>query len=287
VLSLLKRYREPLVVIALLFYPGISYLTSGHRGREPNFIDRTVLAIASPVQRAMTWVCDGIGAGFTGYVGLRGVHEENEVLKKENADLRSQLNDMREASAENGRLKKLLDYSQNTVETDVAARVIGINPVRDLLSVRLNRGQDDGVRARMPVVTADGVAGQVQQAVDGWSDAVLITDPSSKIAALVQRSRVRATAVGAGGGKPLALKNVLRIDDVQEGDVVVTAGTDGIFPKGLVLGKVQGVEKSSSGMFLKAELVPAVDLTKLEEVLILPVLSVSYFAPPSAAKENR
>jgi rod shape-determining protein MreC len=287
VLSLLKRYREPLVVIALLLYPGVSYLTSGHRGREPNFVDRTVLAIASPLQRAMTWVCDGVGSGFSGYIGLRGVHAENEALKKENAQLRSDVNSMREAVAENVRLKKLFEYAQGTVETDIAARVIGINPVRDSLSVRLSRGKDDGVRVRMPVVTADGVVGQVQQAVDGWSDAVLITDPSSKIAALVQRSRVRATVVGAGGSKPLALKNALRIDDVQDGDIVVTAGTDGIFPKGLVLGTVQGVEKQSSGMFLKAELVPAVDLTKLEEVLVLPVLSLSYIAPSTVAKENR
>jgi rod shape-determining protein MreC len=277
--SLLKRHRELIIVAALLLYPGITYLTSGHRGREPNFIDRVVLAISSPIQRGLSWVFDGVGGGVSGYIALRGVYEENAKLRQENSQLRNDANALRETVAENERLRKLLGYAETSAEPDIAAAIVGINPVRDVISVRIDKGEENGVRARMPVVTKEGVVGQIQRAVDGWADVVLITDPTSKIGALVQRSRVRATVVGAGGGKPLSLQNVLRTDDVQDGDIIITSGTDGVFPKGLVLGRAAGVKRQSTGMFLQAEVAPEVELTRIEEVLVLPVLNRALLSP--------
>jgi rod shape-determining protein MreC len=86
----------------------------------------------------------------------------------------------------------------------------------------------------------------------------------------VQRTRVRGTAIGAGGGQTLTLDNVLYADDVVDGDVVITSGTDGLFPKGLVIGQVEKVTREANAMFLKARIVPAVDLRRVEEVLLLP-----------------
>jgi rod shape-determining protein MreC len=165
----------------------------------------------------------------------------------------------------------MVGYVEETVEQEIAARVIGLNPSPQFQSIRIDRGEDDGVRPGMPVVTPDGVVGQVVRSVGGSSDVMLLTDPTSHIGALVQRSRVRASVSGTGDGRRLSVGLVRREDDAQDGDVVVTAGADGVFPRGLLVGKLREVARPPAGMFLSARVEPAVELGKLEEVLIIPV----------------
>lgn len=269
--ALIKRYRELIVVSALLLYPFASFMAKG-RGvtREPNVIDRVVLAVTSPLQRGMGWAIDGVVSGWTGYVYLTGVKAENDLLKLENAELRARVQKLAEAELQNERLRELLAYTESNIGGEVTARVIGVNPDPRLLSVRINRGTDDGVVHGAAVITADGVVGQVIRATGGYADVLLLKDPSSRIAVRVQRTRARATAAGVRGDLPLSLENLLRTEDLQEGDVIVTAGTDGVFPPGVMVGKATNVEKTNQGMFQTAEVVPAVDITRLEEVLVLP-----------------
>jgi rod shape-determining protein MreC len=277
-LSLFRRYRELLIVGTLLLYPLVTYLSSGHRGREPNLADRVVLAISSPVQRGLTASIDGARGAFDGYLALRGARAEREACTSELSASRAELNALREARAENERLRAMLGYTEGTLEPEIAARVIGVNASPHFISLRINRGESDGARVGMPVVTPDGVVGQVARVVGGTSDVMLITDPSSRLGAVVQRTRVRATAVGAGGGAELHLDNVLYGDDVVDGDTLITSGTDGLFPKGLVIGHVTKVTRETNAMFLKARVVPAADLRRVEEVLLLP--SIFAMAPP-------
>jgi rod shape-determining protein MreC len=111
----------------------------------------------------------------------------------------------------------------------------------------------------------------VSRVVGGTADVMLLTDPSSRLGAVVQRSRARGTAVGAGGGTNLHFENVLKGDDVVDGDTLITSGTDGLFPKGLVIGTIEGVSRdTTSNMFVKARIAPATDLRHVEEVLLLP-----------------
>ncbi len=269
--SMLQRYREVIFVGALLVYPLITFLSTGHKGREPNVVDRAVLWVSAPLEGALTWTVDGVAGGVNGYVALRGSHEESLQCRVELSQTMAELNSLKEAKAENERLKKMLGYVENTVEPEIAARVIGINPSPQYLSLRLNRGEDDGVRVGMPVITPDGVVGQVVRAVGSSCDVMLVSDPSSKVGAVVQRTRARASAVGEGDGASMALSNVPRDTDVQDGDVVITAGTDGVFPRGLMLGTVDDVKRGQTAMFLSARVVPAVNLRRVEEVLVVPV----------------
>jgi rod shape-determining protein MreC len=270
-LSLFKRYRELLIVGALLLYPLATYLSSGHRGREPNLVDRVVLGIASPVERGLTALIDGTKSSIDGYVALRGAHEQRDQCSAELSQARAELNALKEAKAENERLRTLLKYEEGTVEPEIPARVIGVNASPHFVSLRIDKGESDGVRTGMPVVTASGVVGQVSRVVGGTADVMLLTDPSSRLGAVVQRSRARGTAVGAGGGTNLHFENVLKGDDVVDGDTLITSGTDGLFPKGLVIGQIEGVSRdTSSNMFVKARIVPAADLRHVEEVLLLP-----------------
>lgn len=273
-LSLLKRYRETLLVGALLVYPFLAFLSSGGRERETFVLDRLVVALSSPLQAGLTWTVDGVGALWSGYVGLWGVRAQNEALLGENAALRRQLNALTEARAENERLKKLLGYSEANPAVEVPARVIGINPTATVLSVRIDRGEDDGIAKGMPVVTADGVVGQILRTTAGYADVMLITDVNSKIGVRVQDRRSHATASGASqslrvDSAPLRLENAKRTEEFNDGEVIVTAGTDGVFPPGIVVGRIQNLQKKTYGLFQTAQIVPAVDLTRLEEVLVI------------------
>jgi rod shape-determining protein MreC len=268
VLSLFKRYRTLLIVGVLLLYPFGAFLTTGRRGRDPNFVDRAVIGMTAPLQRGLIGLIDGIKAVVFGYIDLREVRRENEQLRTETLQLRAAVQALGETRAENERLRGLLGYAEAVKGPEVAARVIGVNPVSKLLSVRINRGESDGVYRGMSVVTPDGIIGQVVRTTGGWADVALVTDMQSRVGVRVQRSRARGTAAGSGKG-PLRLENMLRTEDIQEGDLIITSGTDGVYPPGLVVGKVSHLEKTEHGMFLGGDIVPAVDTTRLEEVLVV------------------
>ncbi len=268
-LRLLKRNRDLIVVSVLLLYPLITFLASGPAAREPNILDRAVLGLTAPVQRAFIWAFDGARLLWKGYADLRGVRAENLELREQNRRLRSEVNQLAEVRVENERLRRLLDYARASPDLQLTARVLGVNPAATLLSLRIDRGESDGVRRGMPVVTAEGVVGIVQRVTGSFADVVLITDPNSKIAVKVQRSRVRATATGKGESRALQLENALRTEDVEEGDQVVTSGTDGVFPPGLMVGRITSLQRHNYGMVQSADILPAVDMTKLEEVLVI------------------
>lgn len=288
-LSFLKRYRELIVVATLLLYPFASFLTRGRLGREPNLVDRVVLWVTSPLQRGLIWTMDGIGSTWNGYVALRGVQGENTALREENRRLRAEANDRSEVRAENDRLKKLLEYTAANPDPRIVARVLGVNPVSTMLSLRIDRGEDEGVRSGMPVVAPEGVVGHIQRATGQYADVLLVTDPNSKLAVKVQRSRVRGTASGQGDNRALQLENALRTEDLQKGDQIVTSGTDGVFPPGLMVGKITSLHRRTYGMVQTAEIAPAVDMTKLEEVLVIRT-SPPTFVPtplPQARRPNQ
>lgn len=273
--SFFQRWREPLLVVALLVVPLGSFLSSGHRGREPNLADRAVLATSAPIQSALTWGLSTVTDAVSGYIALKGAHREAQACRGQLSQSHATLNTLKEAEAENERLKRALAYTETTSEPEIMARIIGVNPSSQFQSVRVNRGENDGVHVGMPVVTPDGVVGQVIRAVGDSADVMLLTDAASRIGAVIQRNRVRASVVGAGDGHELSLEFIRREDELIDGDVVITAGSDGVFPRGLRIGTVRSVSRPNVGMFLGGRVTPAVDIDRVEEVLIVPVTSLS------------
>jgi rod shape-determining protein MreC len=184
----------------------------------------------------------------------------------------------------------MLEFAEGRPMDRIAARVIATDPAETTLALRIDRGERDQVRRGMPVVTPDGVVGQILEASAGYANVLLIDDAKSRLGARIQRSRARGTVTGVANDRSvklenddaLLLQNVLRSEDLQDGDVVVTSGTDGVFPPGLVVGRVTSVKRKKTGMFLYAEVLPAVDLNKVEEVLVLspnPTASQGAHAP--------
>jgi rod shape-determining protein MreC len=205
-------------------------------------------------------------------------------MRQEIAALRQAVSGMQEARTENERLRRLLNYADVEAGPLVAARVVGINPDPNHLTVRIDRGESDGVVRNMPVVTADGVVGQVLRATNGSADVLLLADPNSRLGVRVQRTRARAGAAGTGDEHLLRLDYLARTEDLEEGDPVVTSGTDGVYPPGLMVGHASQVQRQGAGMFLGAMLLPAVDFSRLEEVLLLPPAAQAGGLLPRAAK---
>jgi rod shape-determining protein MreC len=120
----------------------------------------------------------------------------------------------------------------------------------------------------MAVISPEGVIGQILKAAPHYATVLLFSDYNSAIDSIVQRTRAKAIIEGKGENR-CQLKYLLRAEEVIVGDTIVTSGLGGNFPKGLMVGEIRKVDKKGHGIFQYAELVPSVDLTKLEEVLVI------------------
>jgi rod shape-determining protein MreC len=168
----------------------------------------------------------------------------------------------------------------------VAAAVTGDNLAPAALSrvVRIGVGLNAGVRKGMAVLSAGVAVGRVQQAYRAFSDVQLLVDPASAVAVRVERSRARANVIGTGRDRRAKLEYALRSDDIDDGDSLVTSGTDGVFPPGFLVGKVTEVQRKTSATFLRAQVIPAVDPRHLEEVLVVLSQNEELESEPAARK---
>ncbi len=269
--ALLKRYRELLLVAVLLLAPLGVFFSHAKKDAERNRVDRAVVWLATPVERAVGWTATKVLGGWYGYVALRGSHARAQELTIRVEQLELERQQLAETKAEAERLRKLLAFSELSGERRfVGARVIGIRlgaVGRQVLT--LDRGADAGLAPLMPVMVADGVVGRVHSVAAGTADVLVVTDLNSSIAVRVERTRARANVRGTGNPDLCRLDYALRAEDIIEGDPLVTSGTDGIFPRGLVVGKVTKLDRKQHGLFQEAKVVPAVDVTRVEEVLVL------------------
>jgi rod shape-determining protein MreC len=271
VFALLKRYQELLLVAALLLVPLVTFFSHAKQPAEPSGLDRVVLALASPVEKAVSWTFTGVASSWRRYLALRGAREEAVGLRSQLEALELERRQLLLARDENGRLQKLLGMAQARPDRRyLGARVIGVRlDPKGLQLVTLDRGSSDGVARMMPVVTAEGVVGRVHSVYGMSADVLVLVDRNSSIAVRVDRSRARANVRGIGDPDVCRLDYALRSEDLIEGDLLVTSGTDGVFPRGLPVGKVTRVKRLGYGLFQLSDVVPAVDVTKVEEVLVM------------------
>jgi rod shape-determining protein MreC len=244
-------------------------LTAAARGQLKNDpIGPMLLWIMRPLQIAaqatMNWIQDVQDS----YSMLTGYKSENEKLRKRIQDLEVERNRLLEADATNRRLQQLLDFRSRLPSGSVTASIIADSASSWFKSCLLDKGSADGVRKGMAVVTPLGVVGQVVAVTGRTAKVLLLTDPNSGVDVLVQRTRARGIVSGSLDNGT-SLKYVKRSEDIQEGDRLVTSGLDGIFPKGIVVGIVIKVRKQTLGLFQYIEVMPAVNLTRTEEVFIV------------------
>jgi len=180
------------------------------------------------------------------------------------------------------RLKQLLQFRQTNSPSMIGAEVIGQDPSSWFKSVTIDKGERDGLKKGMAVISPAGVIGQVLRTAPHYATVLLITDYNSAVDSIVQRTRAKAIVEGKGENR-CQLKYLLRTEEVNTGDIVLTSGLSGNFPKGLLIGEIRRVEKKGHGVFQVAELVPSIDLTRLEEVLVI----TDSFTPSTEEKAKK
>ena len=194
---------------------------------------------------------------------------EIEALRQENVALRDQIILLREAQIENETLRRQLNFKSAVPNFQLlSAEVIGHDPNNLLQYLIIDRGTADGIEPGMPVLAGRGLVGRIAEASASSSKVMLITDPSSSVSALVQRSRATGLVQGYSG-HDLVMRYIPQGETVSPGDVVLTAGLGGNFPKRLVIGQVASVEHRDVMMFQEAKVLPSVSLRDLEVVMVL------------------
>ncbi|MDA8125803.1 MAG: rod shape-determining protein MreC [Deltaproteobacteria bacterium] len=279
---LIPRKYHSLVVAALLLLIALAVLSySATRISETGLLRKLVLEAAAPVEGAINVSLNNLHDVWKRYLFLVGLEDENRRLLKENAVLNEQLNRYREDALEGERLRTLLDMKEAFQRKAVTARVVDSHRASVFKTILIDKGTAAGLRVGLPVLSHQGVVGRIIETSWQASRVLLMNDENSNIDALIQRSRTQGILQGAGSAG-CTLKYISRAEEVQTGDVVLSSGLAGVFPKGLRLGVVTGVSRKEGGLFQKIDVAPAVDFGKLEEVLI-PIMS--FLPTPNGGKK--
>jgi len=267
-LAFLRKNQVPLsccFCLLLSFY----ILTASTRGQLKNEpLGWLVLWILAPLQTVSQGTVSWIKGFGENYDTLAGFKAENERLRKRIQSLEVEKQKLMEAGATNRRLQQLLDFRTHLFGNAITASIIANSATSWFQSCLLDKGTADGLRKGMAVVTPLGVVGQVISVTSRTAKVLLMTDPNSGIDVLVQRTRSRGIVSGSLESGTV-LKYVKRSEEIQEGDRLITSGIDGVFPKGLMVGTVIKVRKQQLGLFQFVEVLPAVQSSHTEEVLVV------------------
>ena len=221
----------------------------------------------SEIQRGTMAVVGGVRNLWSGYLDLRHVHGENLVLKKEMQTLQVRLQEERAEAQRTDRLRQLLELRERAHLDTTAAEVIAAAASPDFRTVTIDKGTSEGLKTDMAVISPAGVVGRVILPSRRAAKVQLLIDRNAAAGALIERTRVQGVVEGFGDGS-LRMAYVPGTADVKPGDLVVTSGIDGIYPRGFVIGTIEQVERGSGGYHL-ITVRPAVDFTRLEEVLVV------------------
>ncbi|MBF0103472.1 MAG: rod shape-determining protein MreC [Desulfobacterales bacterium] len=202
------------------------------------------------------------------YFFLITVAKENDELKQDLDRAIQKNNQCIEIELSNQRLREFLNFQKKSNDRMIAAEVISKDPSQWYQSVIVDKGKLDGLKTGMPVLVPDGIVGQIVESTPYYSKVLLITDRNSAVDALVQRTRARGIVKGDATDKCF-FDYALQKHDIQTGDVIVSSGLDGVYPKGIRIGEVIEAVKQHSGIFQEVIVKPFVDFERIEELLII------------------
>ncbi|MDY0212857.1 MAG: rod shape-determining protein MreC [Desulfuromonadaceae bacterium] len=232
-----------------------------------NLFERSILLLTEPVSQGITKTTNSVITLWQDYLHLVGVKQENDKLLLKLNQLSHLAIENNELAAENARLQQLLDFRDSVNAEAVPAQVISADAMNWFRTIIINKGTDSGIQENMPVVAASGIVGRTIKCAAKSSRVLLITDASSAVAALVQRNRIRTVARGTGAN--LSCEYASRLEKANIGDHIVTSGNGGVFPKGILIGTITEVQTPKYGLFQTITAKPAVDFSRLEEVLVI------------------
>jgi rod shape-determining protein MreC len=273
--KIIGRYRNLVILVAVLFAQVMGLAVQVKRPADPNqpdgpstrLIRLWVASTFTPVEKLLVRTSLWTREAWRGYIDLRDVRRQNSQLRQQLEELRVQQARLQQDAEQARRLQLLLGFKEQFIQQTVAAQVIGSSGSELSRVLTLDKGSRDGIRNDMAVITPDGVVGKIVRVFPGSSQVLEITDQSSGVGAILEKSRLQGIVKGSPEGDPV-LDYIMVDEAVAPGERVLTSGGDRIFPKGLPIGSVTRVGKGHD-LFHAIYLKPAADLTRLEEVLIV------------------
>lgn len=268
--SVLGRYKNLIVLACVLVAQVLGLAVQVKRTTDTQstrLIRIWAVSSITPFEKVLNWVHGGSWNLWHNYFYLRGVRAENRELKAEIERLRLDQVRLNEDAAQARRLQALLSFKEQFISQTLPAQVIGSGGSEQSRIVYIDKGQHDGLKPDMAVITVDGIVGKVLKVFGSTSQVLLIDDQSSGVGAILEKSRLQGILRGTSAGE-VVLERIMTDNPVQPGEEVRTSGGDRIFPKGLPVGTVTRVGNGSD-LFLSIRVRPAANLSKLEEVLVV------------------
>jgi rod shape-determining protein MreC len=256
-----------IVVLSLLFVLMSFSHQTRYLGETRTMFERTVMTIFSPVPKFVNWVGGSAQDIHHGYLDMRAAVRENVDLRRKVASLTTENLKLRQSEGDLRRLRSLLAYSEQFDMQTSMAQTIMLDTAGRFKSIIIDRGSDDGVQVNDVIANASGLIGRVVLTTKDLAKVQLVNDANCSIGTLVERTR-RQGVVRGSGGNVVQLFDIPALADVQAGDRVLTAGIDGIYPRGIPVGTVL---KSAPGqsLFKTITVKPAVDFGTIEEVIVI------------------
>jgi rod shape-determining protein MreC len=268
--SVLGRYKNLIVLVCVLFAQvlGLAVQVKRTTDTESSRLIR-IWAVDSvtPFEKVLNWMHNSSWNIWHNYFYLRGVRAENRGLKAEIERLRLEQIRLNEDAAQARRLQALFAFKEQFISQTRPAQIIGSSGSEQSRAIYIDKGESDGLKPDMAVITADGIVGKVLKVFHSTSQVLLIDDQSSGVGGILEKSRLQGIVRGTRSGE-VVLEHIMSDNPVQPGEVVRTSGGDRIFPKGLPVGTVSQVGNGPD-LFLTIRVRPAANLSKLEEVLVV------------------
>lgn len=263
----IKNY-SGFIVLFIIFMIVFLFLFPEMQRRPVHFLTRPLVFVLSEIQGSLTGIGRGLGNIWFGYINLASVRSENERLRLDLARLRNENIRLQEVALTHERLGQILEFKKEGGPQFLLASVIGRDPSNWYRTVMIDKGEKDGVEVEMGAVSPHGVVGRVIKTNRSVSQVLLLTDRNSAVAGRVQRTRDEGLIEGTERGLA-RMRYLSLLAEARAGDLVLTSGLAGIFPKGLLIGTLGPVMKEEPDLFQQAEIIPSMDFSKLEEVMII------------------
>jgi rod shape-determining protein MreC len=256
-----------IVVLSLLFVLMSLSSRTRYLGETRTMFERSVMTIFAPVPKAVNWIGSTAADMYHGYLDMRHSVAENVELHHKVDRLTTDNLRLRQSEGDLRRLRTLLGYSEQFTSPTVMAQAIMLDISGRFKSIIIDRGSSAGIEVDDAVVNDGGLIGRVVLTTKDMSKVQLVSDSNSAVGVLIDRTRRQGVLRGDGGGGA-QLYDVPSLADVQPGDTVLTAGIDGVYPKGIPVGVVTRAEKGQD-LFKTITVKPMVDFGSIEEVIII------------------
>ncbi len=256
-----------IVVLSLLFVLMSLSTRTRYLGETRTMFERTVMTIFSPVPKMVNWIGQNTSDMYHGYLDMRRAVNENFGLHQKVIDLTAENLKLRSSEGDLKRLRSLLGYADQFTMPTTMAQSVMLDTSGRFKSMIMDRGSNAGIQVNDAVVNANGLIGRVVLTTKDLAKVQLVTDSNSSVGVLVERTRRQGVLRGDGAGAA-QLYDVPSLADVQVGDNVLSAGIDGIYPKGIPVGVVVKAEKGQD-LFKTIAVKPSVDFGSIEEVIVL------------------